>query len=183
MVHHPTIHHSRWYKFKTYVFIPFCWTITIGIPAFALIYGVAASLEKYTAWKAAPSVRQDVQYPIYIEVKSSYKIDPTDGVYYKEIKNVGLTYYSRGDGYTPGHTTRSGRFVYEGAIAVSQPLWGKDVMAGDLVFVKESGRWYKVEDTMHSKYTEPRVDIYTHDMALATSGSSKTDIIIMRQPR
>jgi hypothetical protein len=116
-------------------------------------------------------------------VKSTYRFEPGDGITYKEIKNVGLTYYRRNDGYTPGHTTRSGRFVFEGGLAVSQPLWQKEVWPGDLVLVKATGRWYKVEDTMNAKYTENRVDIYTHDEKLAKSGSSKTDIIIVRQPQ
>lgn len=121
--------------------------------------------------------------PIPIGVTSTYYFHPEDGVSVKLIRNVGLTFYSRGDGYTPGKTMRSGRLVYEGAIAVSQPMWHKDVWPGDLIWVKATNRWYRVEDTMHEKYKEPRVDIYTHDMAIANSGSSKTDIVIVRQPK
>ncbi len=131
----------------------------------------------------ARDFHKSLREPITITVASTYQFRPEDEVRYKEILNVGLTYYSRNDGYTPGHTTRSGRFVYEGAIAVSHPLWKTDVRPGDLIYVEATDRWYKVEDTMNEKYTEPRVDIYTEDMALAQSGSSRTNILIMRQPR
>lgn len=121
--------------------------------------------------------------PITVGVTSTYFFHPEDGINVKTMKDVGLTFYSRGDGYTPGKTTRSGRFVYEGSVAVSQTMWGNDVHAGDLIFASATGRWYRVEDTMHEKYSEPRIDIYTHDMSVAKSGSSKTDIIIVRQPK
>ena len=124
-----------------------------------------------------------LQVPITVDVTSTYKFYPSHGVYYQRLNNIGLTYYAVGDGFTPGITTRSGRYVYDGAIAVSQGMWMKSVLPGDLIWVKATDRFYKVEDTMNAKYLDNRIDIFTHDMALAKSGSSRTDIIILRQPR
>lgn len=179
MTHTPfhTPNHTLWYKMKSlnpYAILGFIvWTImmtTIGIVGLSVA-------------KQRDPGDPDLNVPVTITVASTYKFLPTDRITYKAIKGVGLTYYCRGDGYTPGATTRSGRYVYEGGIAVSQPLWNKEVFPGDLIWVKATGRWYKAEDTMHEKYTDAKVDIYTHDMSLANSGASKTDIIIMRQPQ
>jgi hypothetical protein len=145
-----------------------------------LVGGIAG---KSLMLQTKPEAKLALENPIIIEVKNSYKFYPEDGTNLKMIRGVGLTYYSRKDGMTPGHTTRSGRFVSEGTIAVSQPLWDKEVSAGDCIYVKVTDRWYRVEDTMSSQYRDKRIDIYTHDMALAKSGSSRTDIIILRQPR
>jgi len=125
----------------------------------------------------------ELNEPLIIETRSSFKLMPEDSIKIKKIKNVGLTFYSRNDGYTPGKTTRSGRHVYDGCIAVSHNLWLKDVFPGDLIFVKATNRWYRAEDTMHPKYTESRVDIYSHSLEIANSGSSRTDIIIVSQPK
>ena len=174
--------HTLWYRVKNASVIT---GQAMAIILFVMI-GVYASNYVWDLMfrnEVRQSLSEILQSPAEIEVVSKYKFYPEDGVYHKEIKNVGLTYYCRNDGYTPGRTTRSGRFVSEGSLAVSQPLWQKEVWPGDLVYVKATGQWYKVEDTMNSKYTEPRVDIYTHSMKLAKSGSSKTDIVIMRQPR
>lgn len=168
--------HTRWYKIKRAV-KSLAFVVAILCPPLFLVS---------TVWvlnKDKAESKMWIDRPITIEVNSRHTFHPSDGVQYKEIKNVGLTYYCRGDGYTPGTTTRSGRFVYDGAIAVSQPLWGKEVFPGDLIYVKATKRWYKAEDTMHEKYKDPRVDIYTHNMSLAKSGSHKTDIIIVRQPK
>jgi 3D (Asp-Asp-Asp) domain-containing protein len=135
------------------------------------------------SYKSSLDYVKHINTPIKISVINDYLFLPEDGISIKRINDVGLTYYSRGDGYTPGKITRSGRFVNAGVIAVSDSLWGKEVLPGDLVHVTATGRWYRVEDTMHSKYKENRVDIYTHDMKLANSGSSKTDIFILRQPK
>ena len=73
----------------------------------------------------------------------------------------------------------SGRFVYDGAVAVSHPMIQREVKIGDLIWVKATDRWYKVEDTMSAKYKNYRIDIYTHDMTLANSGEHITDVIIL----
>ena len=177
-VHIPN--HTWWYRIKN-------WVKTIGMCIGVTLVGaliacaIGAMSESITKHYGPP--RLDLTAPITIKVDSVYRFLPTDRISYRAIKGVGLTYYCRGDGQTPGSTTRSGRYVYEGGIAVSQPLWNKEAFPGDLVWVKATDRWYKVEDTMHAKYTDNRVDIYTHDMALANSGAAKTDIIIMRQPK
>ena len=153
------------------------------IVAFFLFIGMVALQYRHEMDLRPEPISNKMVQPISIEVKNSYKFYPEDGTNLKVIRGVGLTYYSRKDGFTPSHTTRSGRFVSEGTIAVSQQLWDKEVAAGDCIYVKATDRWYRVEDTMSSQYRDKRIDIYTHDMALAKSGSSKTDIIIMRQPR
>jgi hypothetical protein len=130
----------------------------------------------------AEAETKDLSTSIVIEACNSYKFYPRFGINYKEYKNVGVTYYAIGEPSVPSITMRSGRNVYSGAIAVSQNMWGKKVSAGDMIYVKALGRWFIAEDTMHEKYTENRVDIFTHDMKLAKSGSSRSDIIILRQP-
>lgn len=117
--------------------------------------------------------------PLEIEVRSVYKLYPEDGVRIMEIKNVGVTYYTRGEATVPGVIMRSGRHVYVGAAAVSRDLWAKSVAPGDLVYVKKLKRWLKVEDTMGPGYVN-RVDVYSDNMAEAKSGSFRTDIIIVR---
>ena len=119
--------------------------------------------------------------PITIEVKSTYKFEAINGINFKKYKDVGVTYYAKGEPTVPGVTMFSGRHVYEGAIAISRDMLGKLASPGDLVWVASSNRWYKVEDLMSAQYTM-RVDIFTHDMVLAGSGSSKSDILIMRSP-
>jgi hypothetical protein len=178
MTHHP--HHTLWYRFKNFAIYAL---ILLG--AFAISAGhIFLTVQKL---KRPKQVGLDtaamLQRPVQVEMTSTYYFHPEDGVSIRLIKNVGLTFYSRGDGYTPGKTMRSGRVVYEGAAAVSHGMWGKDVVAGDLIYVIATKRWYRVEDTMHEKYTERRVDLYTHDMAVANSGASRTDILIVRQPR
>jgi 3D (Asp-Asp-Asp) domain-containing protein len=95
---------------------------------------------------------------------------------------MGVTFYTIGEVTTPGIIARSGRHVYEGGIAVSQDLWNKEVKFGDIIFVQSTGKYYTCEDTMHEKYKN-RVDIYTNDKTLAKSGSSRSNIVILRQPR
>lgn len=141
------------------------------------------SLKPLKLWPKQDTTLRNISEPIDIQVNSSYKLYPSNGVQYKRYNNVGLTYYALNDGYTPGVITRSGRYVYDGAIAVSQNLLYKEAYPGDVIWVKATNRYYRVEDSMHAKYQENRVDIFTHDMALAKSGSSKTDIIIIRMPR
>lgn len=118
---------------------------------------------------------------ILIDVYSHYKFEWSDGFSIKEVKNVGMTYYSKGELTVPGITMHSGSHVYEGAVAVSRDLWDKIVSPGELVWIKATNQWYRVEDTMGPQYTN-RIDVYTHDMNLAKSGSRKTDIIIVRPP-
>jgi len=123
--------------------------------------------------------KQDLSSPIDIELKLHYKIYPEDGINRKVYKNVGATYYTRGEVTVPSTTMRSGRYVFDGAVAVSQDLWGNVVMPGDVLYVKKTNKWYIVEDTMHKKYKK-RIDIYTHSMEEANSGSFRTDILIVR---
>ena len=165
-------HHTWWFKVRHW----------IGAFSLLVALGIAFMISKEVAQQRDPS-DPDLNSPIVIRVESVYKFLPTDRITYRSIKGVGLTYYCRGDGMTPGVTTSSGRHVYDGGIAVSWNLWIKEASPGDLIWVKATNRWYKVEDTMSTKYTESRVDVYTHSMKLANSGSSKTDIIIMRQPK
>lgn len=128
--------------------------------------------------------KSDINFgkPLVLEVKSAYSFSPSDGISYKEYRNIGVTYYAKGEPTVPGITMRSGRHVYEGAIAVSRDMWGKLCNPGDLVYIKRTNRWYKVEDTMGEQY-KMRIDIYTHDMKVANSGSTESDIVIVRQPQ
>lgn len=117
-----------------------------------------------------------------VRVNSEFYFDNTDKLEYITLNNISATFYSRGDGYTPGITTRSGRFVYEGAIAISRPML-KFISFGDLIYVERTNRWYKVEDTLSDKYKDNRIDIYTHDMDMANSGAFRTNIVILKLPK
>lgn len=136
-------------------------------------------------WKmpAGPvRIEPDITQAMIITQEVSYRFEPDEGIYRKRYKNVGVTYYTKGEPTVPGVTMRSGRHVYEGAIAVSQDMWGKIVNPGDFIYVVATGKWYTVEDTMDPKY-KMRVDIYTHHLEIANSGSSRSDIVIKSRPK
>ena len=156
---------------------PAVWILTVSCVFFTGVTLVKEALDKRYAVGPIRLLSQDVE----VKIASSYRFRSRDGISYKEYKNVGVTYYAKGEPTVPGVTMRSGRHVYDGAIAVSRDIWGSLAVPGDLIFVKATGRWYRVEDTMGPQYNM-RIDIYTHSMEIAKSGSFRSDIIILRQP-
>ena len=167
-------HHTKWYTFKHAVH-----AVAYLLGAYTAISWVYVGIQKLRA----PTIETvPFERTIVIKVPCEYRFDLTDGVNLKGYKNIGLTYYAKGEPTVPGVTMYSGRHVFGGAIAVSRDMLGKMVNMGDLIWLKATDQWYIVGDTMAANH-QMRVDVFTHDMVLAKSGSSRTDIVIMRVPR
>ena len=108
------------------------------------------------------------------------------------IEDVRVTAYNNEPGQTDTtpNIMASGRYVYEGAVALSRDLLAKHkVKWGDLVCLENPGSCYIVEDTMNARYdnrvTEGsgnRVDIFlfSKDQALKVNYKTKLKIIKWR---
>lgn len=178
---HANRHSLWWADFRRRHLETIIFVCIVIVSCWGALKYVSPALERRDARYRERDIRR-IQSPVVVEVKSTYRFDPVDGINLKRYVGVGVTYYAKGEATVPGVTMRSGRHVYDGAVAVSRDMWGKLVSPGDLIWVQAADRWYKVEDTMGPEYTM-RIDIFTHDGRLAKSGSSRSDIIVMRQPQ
>ena len=177
--HNHPIHHTWWYKFKhDYAEQLIIIAVVVAIGLVALRY-IAPILDKRRAdVEAANGFR--LEKPIRVAVPTTHSFDVRSGYTVLKYANVGLTYYAVGEPTVPGTTAKSGRHAYVGSVAVSQDFIRNNwVRFGDIIWERTTKRYYIVEDTMHPRY-DRRIDIFTDDMRLATSGSSDTDIVVIR---
>lgn len=100
------------------------------------------------------------ELPIDIIIPVRYYIDTPVEIKHYRLK---VTYYknvSEETDSTPNHTATN-RFVYEGSCAISQDLFRKEILPGDLVYVVALKQFFIVEDTMHPRHTKA-MDIFLY---------------------
>lgn len=124
--------------------------------------------------KNSLTVGNHVTKPFVIEVPLRYEFSADMSLKVFELKDMRVTCYSNRKKETddsPNHAA-TGRFVYEGSIAVSQDLFRKKIFPGDVVFVQELNRYFIVEDTMNKRFKNC-IDIFMYKRRLKTGELKK----------
>lgn len=116
---------------------------------------------------------------IYVSRRVLYKLDDMRKYSTKYLHNVNISFYNNERAQTDStpNITSSNRLVYEGSIAVSRDIL-KIASFGDLVYVKETGKFYIIEDIMNPRYSNS-MDIFLFDKQIAKKlGRFKSDVLL-----
>jgi 3D (Asp-Asp-Asp) domain-containing protein len=142
---------------------------------------VMVAMLKAFIWLDQPAKGEATVFtsPLRVSTRAVHRFIAKHGYSVKEY-NVGVTYYTVGEPTTPGTTMRSGRHVYEGAVAVSRDFITKGRASfGDILWYAPTGEYYVIEDTMGEAATM-RIDLFTNDPRMAKSGSRRANVVIIR---
>ena len=122
--------------------------------------------------------------PIEIEIPVKYIMSVDQGLTIEKIENMQVTCYCNRPeetDSTPNHTA-TGRIVYEGSCAVSQDLFNKTIMPGDIVYVELLRKYFIVEDTMNIRHKRA-IDIFMDKKYLKKAsdfGMKRSNVYVMR---